>query len=489
MTAQAVTRKYSGTLWQRELLHVALACMEGAWCIPLFIAFAPGASVLPVPQVVVIVLGNILVALALVRTMNARWIPYEVSRWIVLAGVVAACALSVYVILPVNGIGHLPPLIISSYSRGIPVLLLPAPAFTIVLTVFFWYRGIRIATMLITPVRASFGFRLGILIMMVLGLIPSTALQLEMISLLPLFFFAGLMATTLARAASLRSNRDSQRASFGFRWLGFTGLVGVAIIGVGFLITLLLAGFGVEGVGRILKGLLGALFAVFVVVVTPILYVLEWLLRPLAAAFQQILSRLREMQLQNPANALPPGGQPAQQNLEQLNMILNVMKYGTLALIVLAVVIVLFAMLRNRAMNRAAVEGEEHEKLDDEGLLDNLRALLRRGAGNLQNLLGALSQFGLSRDLLNALTIRRLYARLLARAAELGYPRQTAETPYEYQGQLKSAFPGFPADIEMVTQTYVNAHYGELPDDPNTLTAMRNAVERMIASVSKEKRP
>jgi hypothetical protein len=487
MSAQAVIGNYSRIAWQRELLHAAMAFMESAWYIPLFIAFVPGASLLSIPQVVVIVLANVLGAMGLVRFLALRWVRYEISRWIVLAGIVTACVVMLYVVLPTATIGGTVPLIVSSFSRGVPVFLVPPPAVTIVLIVFLWYRGIRLATLLITPVRASFGFRAGILIMALLGLVPSRALQSEMVMLLPLFFFAGLMATTLARAASLRINRDLQRATFGGHWLGLTGIIGATITGFGFLIALLLAGYGVEGAGRILKGLLSAMFAVFVVVATPILYVLEWLLRPLAEAFQRAIARLNMWQAPNPINQMPAGGDAAQQNLQQITLILNVLKFAALGIIVLAVVIVLFNMLRNRALGLSGIEREDHEKLNDESLIDNLRALLRRSAVNLQNVWAALAQFGLSRDLLSALTIRRLYARLLARAAELGYPRHLAQTPYEYQKQLRVAFPGFLSEIETVTRAYVNAHYGELPDSPEALAAMQSAVDRMIASVTKER--
>jgi uncharacterized protein DUF4129 len=152
-----------------------------------------------------------------------------------------------------------------------------------------------------------------------------------------------------------------------------------------------------------------------------------------------------------------------------------------LGLIILVVVVGLFMLLRNRAENQGA-EGEEHETLESDGILDSLRSLLRRRLGGLQKSLGALGQFGPGRDLLNALTIRRLYARLIARAAELGFPREQAQTPFEYQEKLHLAFPGFSREIEMVTWAYVNVHYGELPESREALSAVQDAVERMIAS-------
>jgi Domain of unknown function (DUF4129) len=456
-----------------------MALMEAIWCIPLFLAFSPAASRLPTSNIAVYVLANLLVAVGLLRAITHLHVQYNVYRWIVLGGIVAACTLDQLVFLPLDASSV--PLIIRSLSARSPGLL-PAPVMAAGAITFLWYRGIRVATTVVTPVRASFGFRLGILIMLGMCLVPDARLQSDLITLLPLFFFAGLLATAVARAASLRINRDAQRSTFGGRWLGFTGALGVLVSAVGFLIALLLAGYGVEGAARILRGILGALFVVFLVVVTPLLYVLEWLLRPIAQMIQSLTLNFNSPALQNQFTQVP--GDPTNaERLRQLAMLLDVLKYLCLGLIILGVIAGLFLLLRNRARNQG-IEGEEHEDLESEGLLDSLRSLLRRGLGGLQNALGSLQGPGL--NLLNALTIRRLYARLLARATELGFPRDQAETPFEYQAKLRSAFPGFPDEIESVTRAYVNVHYGEVPESGEALSAVRDAVERMLASVESD---
>ncbi len=468
--------------WQREMLHAAVACMEAVWCVPLFLAFSPDASRLATPNIAFFVFANLLVSVGLVRLVTVRHVPYPIYRWIVLAGVVAASALDLFVFLPLDN--NSTPLVLHSLSRSAPNPI-PPTIIAVAVIVFLWYRGIRIATTPITPIRASFGFRLGILIMVWLCIIPDARLQSEMIMLLPLFFFAGLLATAMARAASLRSNRDGQRSSFGGRWLSFTGLLGALVTATGFLIALLLAGFGVEGVARILKGVLGAFFVVFLVIVTPLLYVLEWLLRPLAELIQSVTLNFNSQQLQNQFSTVP-GDPNAADRLRQLATLLDILKYLCLGLIVLGVIAGLFILLRNRTIGQGT-ENEEHEDLEGDGLLDSLRSLLRRGLGGLQNTFGALAQFGAGRDLLHALTIRRLYARLIARASELGFPRGPAQTPFEYQEQLRLAFPGFPTEIAMVTRAYVDVHYGELPEDGEALSAVQNAVERMLASVETDR--
>jgi hypothetical protein len=478
MTRSSAPRRVT---WQSELLHVTVLVMEIVWCIPLFIAAAPGASLLPTGYAALVVIANLAVSMGLERFMAVQRIPYNLSRWIVLAGLMASSAITLYLVLPVNGIGSNRPLFLTGLLKTTPFSISPA-ILTVAVVVFLWYRGLRIATALITPIRAGFDFRLGILMMIVLSVMSDDRLHDLLISLLPLFFFSGLMASSLARTASLRLNRDPRRVLFGGRWLGFTGVVGAMVTAAGFLIALLLAGYGVEGASRIIGGIASAALAVISVIVTPILYVLEWLLRPLFAALQNTILNLNPVQFQNQVNTTP-GQVGVQQNIRLVEILFEILKYLCLGAVVLAVVAGLFTLLRNRTVSRAA-EGEERENLESDSLLDSLRSALRRGLDSLLNLSSALAQFGAGRDLINALTIRRLYARLIARAAELGYPRAVAQTPFEYQEQLKEAFPGFRTEIKLITQAYVNTHYGELPETQDALSAVQSAVERMIASAA-----
>ncbi len=470
----------SPLMWQRELLHVAAACMEATWCIPLFIALAPGAAILPTPNIAVFVLANVLASMGLVRFLMLRHVPYHTLRWIVLAGVVGACAVALYSFLPIGSRDSVP-LIIRSFSKTAPFLL-PPPIMAVAVILFLWFRGIRVATTLITPISAGVRFRMGILIMIVLGIIPDTRLQSDLVLLLPLFFFAGLLATTLARAASLRFSRDIKHTPFGGRWLGLTGMISVVVTTVGFLLALLLAGYGVEGASQIIRGVMSAVFIVFLVVVTPLLYVLDWLLRPIAAMIARLPFNPFSLQPNNPMNQ-PPDDPNAAQRLSQFATLLEILKYAALGLIVLVVIAALFMLLRNRSVG-TEITGEEREDLEGDSLLDSLRAALKRGIGNLQNSLGGL-RTGASELVRDRLSIRRLYARLIERATTLGYPREPARTPFEYREKLKAAFPGFPSEVEMITRVYVDTHYGELPESQEALSEAQSAVERMLASVEK----
>src|SRR5438128_2247866 len=117
--------------WQREVLHAAVAFMEAVWCIPIFIAFAPGASRLPTPIAAVFVIVNLLAAMGLVRFLTLRHVPYQSLRWMVLAGIVAATAVELFWLLPINpGSSDSTPLIFRSFSDK-PFVLLPLPVIAV----------------------------------------------------------------------------------------------------------------------------------------------------------------------------------------------------------------------------------------------------------------------------------------------------------------------------------------------------------------------
>ena len=454
--------------WQRELLHLMALTMDACWLILWFMVLAPGAALLPTSVNAIFVYGNMLAALLLIRASQPLGISTRLLRWLVLGGLIAGIVLALYVVLPADGLS-----ILASSFPPQKVPFVPGPAVVVALMILIWYRGIHVATALFTPARTGFGFRLGLLLMVGVALFSNERLQSDLITLLPLFFASGLMASMLARQASLRTNREVQRASFGRQWIGFNGGIALIVVGVGFVASLLLAGYGLEGASNALKTILLAFGILVSVIIAPLLLILESVIRWVLG---HVTFHSRSLEdFQNQINQLM--SRPVNQvDLRPYAAVFDVIRYVCIGAVVLSVVVVIFAMLRDREGNRM-VEGEERENLEREGLIKTLGS----------SLLNALSGLFAGRDarqrLDDARTIRRLYARLIAQAAALGYPRETAQTPFEYQPQLVSAFPGFNAEIERVTRAYVNVHYGELPDSPDEVAAVQNAVERMIASV------
>jgi hypothetical protein len=86
---------------------------------------------------------------------------------------------------------------------------------------------------------------------------------------------------------------------------------------------------------------------------------------------------------------------------------------------------------------------------------------------------------------LAGVTVRRLYARMVHEAARRGRPRLPVQTPYDYLPQLRDAFPGAGPEVRRITDAYVAAHYGQVPDTEEELAAIRTAWEHVRAQPRK----
>ena len=109
----------------------------------------------------------------------------------------------------------------------------------------------------------------------------------------------------------------------------------------------------------------------------------------------------------------------------------------------------------------------------------SLQAALQAGRDRLSELAGLVSRYGVGSRFLSAITIRRIYANLVRLAADAGYPRGQSQTPYEYEYVLRQALPGSQADVALITEAYVSAHYGQVPDTREALQVIRDCWERV----------
>ena len=72
---------------------------------------------------------------------------------------------------------------------------------------------------------------------------------------------------------------------------------------------------------------------------------------------------------------------------------------------------------------------------------------------------------------------------MVATAGRRGYPRADSETPFEYLPTLVKAWPDLEAQSEMITNAYIRAHYGELPETEQELETIQMAWKRIQSLV------
>lgn len=476
--------------WRTELLFVTMAGIELLWMTPYALLFMPGAVELTGAQVAAFLSAHFLAALILMRILVRFRAGDAAVRIAFGIGLVLALFITLHYALPLDTLGSEAPSFTSGTLFFSPALL------TIGIVIWLWYRGQSLALATITPARTGFGLRVGIVALIGAGLLPSPRLQHAVLLLLPVYFFDGLMASSLARAANLRVRRDMERSGFGLGWIGFVGLLSAAISLIGFGAALLLGGTSFDAILNVLGSIIGGILALIASLLLPIAQAIAGLIDAgLAAITSQqgvfgqcasIPNLLHQALQQNPTapfllvvqcGRIGVAMRQSGSSNTLVEQILSSAPTACLGIGILLALVAVVLLLRNQARHNRNSD-EERESLGNSAILDGLKATLQRGLDTARDMFGTLSRFGLS-GALDAFTIRRLYRRLVGLATTRGYPRGESQTPDEYRRVLYEAFPGFVADIDALTRAYMRAHYGELPDDPGVVATARAALDRM----------
>lgn len=368
---------------------------------------------------------------------------------------------------------------------------LPLTVFVAPLVLLFWQRGFTMGRLYINMTAVSMQMRLGILAFFFFGAASTRQVSDQLVVVLPLFFATSLLSTALSRSANLKVEDDTQRARFGLTWFGFLTLAVVVIVAIGFFVSILLSGIDQERASWVVMGLLVLMlsmamlrviinFSMFVGCVALALV----LTLPLAYLASQFLVSETEADNIGKIEAGPVVDEPAQGTGE--NIIADVFDYlntgiGIGFVLFCIVIPLVFWLLMFLLRDAELFTDEESEMLDRREIMADLRKSLGNRLRRIGEALNLLRQFGGGRDLLTALSVRWTYSRMGALAEKRGFPRRKAETPNEYRRSLGRAFPGGEVEIRLITDAYVAVRYGELPEDNEQLSAIREAFERLKA--------
>jgi hypothetical protein len=75
------------------------------------------------------------------------------------------------------------------------------------------------------------------------------------------------------------------------------------------------------------------------------------------------------------------------------------------------------------------------------------------------------------------------YLSILPRAAQRGFPRRAAQTPFEYEATLEANVPGAQQDMETLTQAFVEARYSQHTFEADQARRIRNHWQRVKAAL------
>ncbi|MBI4786167.1 MAG: DUF4129 domain-containing protein [Chloroflexi bacterium] len=426
---------------RRELRFALLAAMETCWVYAILAFFAARPNLRAVSPLALFVAYWL-------ALLAGRTLPRFKRRWTILqfaAIGIGLLTLSVVVrveIYPSAALFDftwLPRYLsaVSNFSSG------PSAEFLATLGVLYVFtRGLGFGQRPLTLWFIGFQFRLGIVAFFGLFLLAGFIGSYDAAPVIFVYFVLGLLAIALARMDEMGSNLPLAP-----RW-AVNLLAAVALVmalGLGMLQILTLE--SADALVRLFAPLAAIVSGLFFLILIPLALVAGWLvelLRPLLTGLGNLGQMLN--------NLVPPGTEEAlrqaQPDLALLNLLLPILKVLGIIAIVVGI-----GYLMARALNRRMEQIEEETYVREALGADEASAVLRDARVKKAR--------ARRRASIAAESIRRIYAALVARAADAGLPRRSAETPYEFLPRLEQHWPQETEQIRAITDAYVAVHYAE----------------------------
>ncbi len=469
---------------RREVIRIALAAAEVSWMAPIFLVFSRTADLhhplLLWLGMLVLYLGYSYIYRALVEVHFPLWLQQVSLVVVLLLSILLFLRFHVYAGEAVQGLGWL----LWPFTHFLDEMaVMPTDWVAIFTLVYFWVRGIHLARRSLYVQSVGFSFRVGVVILMAAALAIQGLFRVDVSGFVLPFFLFALLAVALARTEEVTSLPNSGRVAFGGFWIGSTvGAVALLML-VSMAVALFFYGGGLMQVLRWLSPVWVAVQIVIAAAGVLILALIELILGLFSLDISTLGEALREAMrrlgsVADLGRLTPP---PADSSVRPpfMGVLQGVITVGIPILAVLIVLLITWQRVR-RARRK---EGDEtyESLLTPNALVKGLRGMLDAGRDRLAELAGLVDRFGVGTRFLSAISIRRIYANLLRLAADGGYPRAKTQTPYEYLRVLHTALPGSEADVEVITEAYVNSRYGQVPDSREELQAIRDCWERVQA--------
>lgn len=474
--------------WQRELILLGLASMETVWLTAFFwTLIRPASDLNPLPTAV-LVLALLLAAMGLSRALAYRQVTPR-AHWVIMT---AALLLAIAAVLFLNllptglpartarftlGFSLALGLILAAWWRGNVLAQLDIASPNVVI-VHFWI-GLSVFFLTIILGEAMLGETLGSTERDPVST-PVIAPTGGIVGFVPVYFFLSVITLSLARIEEVTQLPESTASRPRLRfWLGFIPGVAALLVASSLLLSLFFTGGGLSSTLGLFPPLLLAVGQVLGWVARAFLTLLGWLLALLVPVLDWFIQVIPLQELKVAVNQVLETIQQFEQLTRQMekeqaspDLWVRLGKYVPVVLLVLLVLLIGRAVRRQRRKTKHLTP-EEPDRVSSVWAEPGRGNLLEQG---LDRLAGRMRE-GLR--FFHALSIRRIYANLSRLARHEGYPRPVYQTPNEYLELLDEAFPDHSEDVRLITQAYLSAHYGQVPDTDEELERIRKAWQRI----------
>lgn len=475
----------AATAWgyvRHELLFLSLALMEIGLLTPFVLGILGWARYWPPLGVTLWLLLTMLLPLNIVRLMSLLHVGMSGQRRALILALLLIVLLSWRQLLyaPTGlfdfswvrqfaaSLGEAGNLI---WARDLSVFLI---------TIFVWWRGIRLAGR--APEINNIGLRLrlgGLIIAPVVVWFGSSFLNTSVVPFILMFFLAGLTAVALVRAENVEQVQRGTSSTLSARWFAVVAAAAVAIVLGGGVIAAFVSGDSLYTVLAWLSPLWRALqfggtviFAVVFDLVYPAFEVLAVVVGWLGGILAQLMGFVAEgMRNVGILADLQPPELPTATPTPAVGNFAFTGK--SLTIIVMLGLIVLVGLGLARVYQRATFAARESERSRERLANEDEEPGLGRRV---------LERLGLLRQWRAAASVRRIYRLMCRAAAAAGYPRLEAETPYEYAPTAAKVWPDYSPEVRLITEAFVRVRYGEAPETSEELEQIREAWRRLEAT-------
>lgn len=352
----------------------------------------------------------------------------------------------------------------------------------IMINLFLWWRVAMNSGRDLTFFSVGVSFRFGMLLALVgNGLLTAFSVQpvIQGIQYFWLFFGFGLAAIALVRIDDKTVLGDhSVGAIMPWPRIGQILLSVLAVLGIGAAAATVYIPENIRTVVGWFSPLWTFLGAVFLRVMAFLLWLISPLLEWLIATIRGLLENAEFLQPQTQEGAAE-FGQQTPQEFTSMAEILGQWALLRYCLVTLAIVIVvtLLWLFFVRTRNRQLTDEVEEMMAGEVDLGGNL---LQRGLDRLRDWAALWNRYGLSNQLLAAISIQNIYANLSRVARQRGYPRPLNQPPDQYLPTLALAFPAQQERLVRITQAYMRVHYGDLPVGESELAQLRSDYQYLL---------
>jgi hypothetical protein len=466
--------------WRKETLYVTLVAAEMCWFTPCFLMIARRAVDLTQYGIALTLGVLVLAAIYFSRILACLRLDLLYQRVVLVVSVVITIVLAMhffiypsYAWFDFGWLGKAGASLLHFYS-------LPPEVGISAVAIFLWWRGISIGQRHLTFQGVAFSFRLGVLLLVFSAPLLSILVTYDYVAFILLFFFFSLLAVALARVEEVNRAKGGVGAPFNLTWLAI--LLGsiVTVLVTAWLISHVYSFEGFSQVLRWLRPIFGPLLKVvehiLILLLKLLTPLLEWLARIFRGVFETLAQNIEGIDILQP---LSPESLRSAEPIKPPRLLLDALRYVCLGLIGAGILVVLALGLRRR-LERQRRGDEFRESLwSSAALADGMLNSLRDSWDRLKDLAGLAGRFGPGMRLYAAVSIRKIYANMARLAERQGFPRQPAQTPYEYLPALGLAFPDCLAEATAITEAYVKVHYGEVPESLKDLQGIRECWEQI----------